>query len=264
MVSEINTSYPLARSGSGCGVVYVNQADANRYSTDLLAAVRKPEIWNWLVKTYTGANPFGQCGGMNCIKFISQITTTTPVCAGDRYVNPLMTFAIALSEGGIVGENWNFYGCGITSFERYIPEGTVNGLACTATTANGQQVINPALVARNQASSVTTQVLNSCINETGGANPISNKSAEDGLACFITYAQGSCVSGRNDAQVLSGYEEGGNPQYGPAKIDHLDELATQITRAANATGVFDAEVDAAQMRLRQDAAELRQRLTNCQ
>lgn len=264
LMNGIGQSYALARPSASCDVMYVSQADASRYAADLVAATSRPQIFDWLMQRYTRANPFGTCAGMPCTQFIAQVTTSVPICGGDRYLNPLMAFAIALSEGGITGRTGFFYGCGIASFQRYKPGASVNGLACTVNTATGQEVINPALMAQSSPASLTTQVLNTCIDQTGGRNTSRNNSVEDGLACLLAYSQGSCVIGRNDLQLLTGYEEGGNPAYGQAKINHLDELATQIKRAATANGIYDAEIMAVEQRLRNHASELRRRLNNCQ
>ncbi len=265
LVENINLTYASAKPVQTCDLLYVSQEEATRFGQHLLAAIRKPEIWDWLKETYTGANPFGDCGGLTCPEFIVQTTTSVPVGAGSLYINPLVAYVIAHSEGGPTGGLGFAYGCGIPAFDTYKPAATLDGVACTVETAGGAEVLHPVFAAKyGPAYQTGAVVADTCIDERAGRTTSTNNTPEDGLACFIAYSQGSYVLGNNDVQMFNGY--GASSTHGAyirAQLDLLDELATQVTRAAKATGTYDAEVEAAQQQLRDDAVLLRQRIGNC-
>lgn len=258
----IDQSYSLVKPAQKCGYTYVSQSDANSYAKTLRTIFTEKGFLEYMNTTgpYAGKNAqiFGNCGGKNCVSFITDITTSVPICDGSVYMNPYIAYSVAVNEtAGLQNDVAFHYGCVMPAWNTYKPEGRVNGIACTVEVGTGETVINPAIIA--QVGQTSTQVATQCIENTAQSTRLNRFNAEDGLACFISTIQGLCSQGVSDTQSISdwGY---GTPLFVFERVSQ--DLRVFVNRYV-ATGRASSQFVAAAAQLQQDIDTLKNKADSC-
>lgn len=265
----VGQTYTAANRTNSCNLVYIDQTKAQQLG-DALSTLFQHDSFRASMPGYPNSHLYSDCGGTVCVDYISQITTSVPVCSGNHFVNPLIAFAVAMNEtAGLSGDIAWHYGCNVPAFTKYLPNATLDGLACTVTNAAGNEVINPALIARY--GQLSTQVRDACVDVSGGGdrNVAANQqlSPAEGLICFMSVAQSQCILGNSDAQMLQEY--GYNPQDSGAQgsvenlLGRIDDLLTLSHRRLGNELPENQDVIEALGIIRQARNELTMRLAAC-
>lgn len=250
---------------NSCDYLYVSSADANSSAQLLQRIFSQQEVLTFF-STHQGggARLYGECSGGNCMEFITSTLADTPVCSGDKYINPYLAVAVAMTaDGGIRGETGFFFDCGTHAFAGYIPGATLDGKSCTVVNSAGNTVTNPALVTKYGIES--GEIYNQCVDKSAAslwASTGRQHTPADGLACFMMRAHNLCATGSNDYEALFSY--GYNPRNGgdPSSLAaRMEELAVVIRRGVSpaAGSALDRDLTA----LYNSASEMRANLARC-
>lgn len=252
LIKDIGKSYKGATPVGRCDAVYVSAEKAKEYGDALKAVFANESFRESLAK---GKDKFlyKDCGGMNCVDFITQITTSTPVCDGKSFINPYMAFAVATNETLGLTNKINFhYGCNAPAFVDYKHGASIDGMQCAVMNGAGNTVINPAIVAKY--GQVSTQVASTCI--AGGPDAAARRAntPEDGLACFMSVMQYQCRKGENDYAALY--------NYGYKATTPIDIIA-RIDEAATLANRHDPSLKPLTDVLRRHTLEMKQNMARC-